>query len=209
MALIVPCTPTRGLLYRESIQSISRNLDPISTGIAFSKNKGIPDCHIEVVEKALLFCPSHIWIVEEDIVAPPKGVAQLFTALVTEDAYVAVGKYKLADGNWSFQQNEKGELLWSGLGCALIKTSVFKFLPKSKWFRNDFKVTISDDLVVDLEHDPENRRKHHRLDKFFFAQLHLNQIKSILVDDVICKHLYVEELNKEKINGCHVIKERT
>ena len=199
--MIAVLMPNRGLIFSEVLESVElmRNFQDVRT--YYSEDLPIPDSFNSLVElaiqdeKMLGYELSHILFVEEDTVPPPDALERLIEA----DADIAFIDYGVS--GWSCSARDKeGNILWCGLGCTLVKRSVFDKVPYP-WFRDDQMLRLNDWKWIDT--NPEKVYGGH--DIWFCTQALENgcEIKQVEGE---CKHLKLEELGQPEVNkGLHKI----
>lgn len=198
MTHVVACICSRGLVHSRTVEAVHSNLyDCCSEGdewdVVFTHGEPIPDAQNRVVKLALLQHPRYLWFVEEDIV-PPDGCLEEMLKL---ESRVVSAKYRLKGGSWAHRMVD-GEVLFCGLGCLLLGSSVFQILDYP-WFRSD----VSYDQF--LQNSTGEPRRFGGQDIYFFAQLKRAGIKANVID-VECDHLYVSKFGEPGQNvGFHSI----
>jgi hypothetical protein len=126
------CVPSRGLVFSRCMQSAIEGMQAlnavgIGTKYFYTHDLSIPDCHNTVVEKALADkTVDKIFFLEEDMYVDP----QTFVALATSEYDISIVQYNDRNGspNGIIHRNEQGEIIWTGLGAAVIKRKVFEDL---------------------------------------------------------------------------------
>lgn len=191
--------PTRGLIFSEVIEAIERerNLINEKTILYTTTDKPIPEAQNFLIEKALEDHEiTHVISVEEDTV-PFTGS---FAKLLQNDGDIVAIDYGVS--GWScIAKDQQGEILWCGLGCTLIKRTVFEALEKP-WFRTDKSLRLNDWQWID------NPAKYGGQDIWFCQQAKLAGFKISQVDGE-CKHLQLDNLGKKDYNnGMHQISQK-
>jgi|SRR3990167_3039085 len=189
--------PTRGLLFSEVLEGVEKNRKNYETELFISSNLPIPEAQNHLVAQALANSSiTHLWMVEEDTVPFARALEKL---LQSDEDIVAID-YGVA--GWSCITKDKtGEILWVGLGCTLVKRTVFEGLEKP-WFRTDKSLRLNDWQWID------NPAKYGTLDIWFCtkakeAGFKIKQIKGE------CKHLQFDEIGKKEHNdGIHKISQK-
>lgn len=192
----VVCLCTRGLVHSRTAEAVDDNINQTGNFWAkvWSHDKPIPEAQNFVVDKALCLKPEFIWFVEEDVV-PPHGT---LNRLLAEDVEVVAAKYRLSGGSWC-HGIANNKVVWAGLGCVLIRASVFKKLERP-YFSIDYKFDLA------LTEKRKNSYKRRGPDIYFYWQLKQAGIAPVLVD-VVCNHLRVDNYSPQRENGCHEIHE--
>ena len=125
--------PSRGLVFSRTAEELLENLKGYNHKIFFSHRKPIPECFEFPTTNALADKEvTHLWFVEDDMILPPtilKDMLDLDLAVVTVN-YPTTNK-----GNAAIL-SIKGQVIYGGTGCLLVKREVFNELPKP-YFRTD------------------------------------------------------------------------
>lgn len=189
--------PTRGLVFSEVEDSISRNLGKYDYKVYRSFNLVIPDGHNELTEQALSDGCSTLLFVEEDTVIPDGAVE----ALLLADTDIACVDYGV-NGYSCITKNKVGEILWCGLGCTLVKAQVFSKLEKP-YFRSDKLLLLNS--WPNIEWIDAGEQGYGGQDIYFCIKAREKGFKIKQVPGE-CKHLKLEELGRIEINkGLHQI----
>jgi len=97
----------------------------IATKYVYTHDLPIPDSHNACIDKALAdpACQK-IFIIEEDMYIDPTA----FVALATSEYPIAILQYNDKNGSphGIIHYNEEREIIWSGLGAAVIRREVFE-----------------------------------------------------------------------------------
>ena len=135
-------TPSRGLVHSRVVEAVMVNVAQASgaghefRGWCLTHNLPIPDCDEKVTRRGLATKADLLWFVEEDTVPPP-GALLASIALLGQFDVVAVD-YPVGTDAWAcINRDESGEIRWCGLGTTLIRSEVFKSLPRP-WFSTDW-----------------------------------------------------------------------
>lgn len=146
---VVAAIPTRGVILTECLDSVVENLSAAvqrfgcGAAIATTWDKPMPEGHNEVVKKALNFGATHIWMVEEDVIAPMLGLNEMLKA---DKDYVAIDLPEKSDKRRSYiarwpVNDPVYKIYWTHLGCTLIKREVFEKIPYP-WFENNHQYEV-------------------------------------------------------------------
>lgn len=122
MIKIITVLPTRGLVYAKTMQGFIDNAQDCDAGITMPIGFPLPEGHNQGVKEALFLGATHIWFLEEDNEAPRGVLRKMFE--MNED--IVVLDYNVGGGVSHIKRDEKGEVMWAGVGCALIKVEVFE-----------------------------------------------------------------------------------
>lgn len=139
--IIAVLIPTRGTLFTATVAALDRELSRFKHVRYFTVDLPIPHCRNALVEQAqasgLPF--THYLMVDDDVVSPEGGLQ----AMLDTDADIAIIDYPThnmgkhgKNGNVAYDSHKPGKkALWAGLGCTLVKASVFDDLEKP-YFRS-------------------------------------------------------------------------
>jgi len=196
--MIAVLTPSRGLIFAETIDAITRGLGP-EDHLSVTSGMETPKAFNYLVEENTCTDVSghttDMLFVEEDNVPPQAFISQMDNLLKDDVGAVCID-YPLANGNsTTVRLRETNELLYCGLGCTLISHEVFKAMPKP-WFRSDRAFRI--DLKEWINVDP--MKQYGLYDVYFFCLMRKIGFKLIQAPGV-CKHLKVDSSGKSEING--------
>lgn len=206
MKKIAVVLPTRGLVFTEVEEAIEKarhtfitHSERVDIEVVRSTNLPIPDSHNELTKIALLGHPEYIWYIEEDTVPPRNALYDLIKA----DADIAFIDYAI--NGWACSAKfEDGEILWSGLGCTLVKAKVFEKL-SYPYFRTDKSLSLNDDTYFQWLDMPNKYGGH---DIWFFCKAREAGFKLTQVSGE-CKHLRIDVLGQAGINnGFHQLSQK-
>lgn len=193
----VVCVCSRGLVHSRTIEAIDKNMDQVSGNWVrvFTHNKPIPKAQNSIVELARQHHPEWLWFVEEDIVPPDDTLQKLLDK--GKDCDVVATKYKLSGGEWSHFPIE-GELVFAGLGCLLVRLTVFDKIGYP-YFRTDRQFGFN------LQPAGKQPTIYGGQDVYFFAMLQKFDIQPEILD-VECQHLKVSVMGNMLDNtGFHSV----
>ncbi|MGH9341990.1 MAG: hypothetical protein ACRD1R_20990 [Acidobacteriota bacterium] len=205
---IAVLNPSRGLVFAEAMQSWREALAGIEHLCFTTWNQPIPDAFNVLVERFLGTDADYAWFLEEDVMVPPRALQ----ALLDLDADIAAINYPLKKGlNRLSEWRYRGELQWVGLGCTLVRRSVFTALPRP-WFRNDCAIAIvhpgSSCQEKFLEMVDRNSGQYGGQDAFFCWQARQRGFSIGVVPHMFCRHLILDQLGQPESNqGCHAIRQ--
>lgn len=199
---IAVCIPTRGVVFTEVMRGVVSNTTGKDWTLLTTTDQGLPDCMNQLVEAALASGAEWLWVVEEDT-APPAGVLD---RLLAEDADYIACDYPVGDSHTCFGFDAKG-ILWTGLGCTLIRADVLRKMPRP-WFECNANMTIVHRHELDVfTHDPStvvNKRGGHDLS--FCAKLRKMGVEIRGLEHAECRHLKLDRWNTDGSNSaCHTI----
>lgn len=138
------------------MESVDANLEGHDHVKLYSHDLPIPESFNELVERFLETDQEFAWFVEEDVVPP----ANALSLMVSEESAISFVDYPLKNKpNRPCYGVYRGRLIWVGLGCTLVRRSVFEKL-KKPWFETQWKYvavhtgSAAKDHVVQIMEDP-------------------------------------------------------
>lgn len=199
---MVVCLPTRGTIFTEVIQSVFQNALPFNAKFFFTSDKPIPDSFNTLFDAALKENPDLIWLVEDDVVVPPNGLNILLQTLEKKRADVVCAHYPLDSRYCHMILDSKGEFMYGGTGCVLIRSKSLLKL-KMPYFSVDFDyIRDGDELRV----KPAPKEKWAGQDVYFWRNCIESGLK-VEVAELRCEQLRLVRRGKHRSNqGCHIIK---
>jgi hypothetical protein len=199
---------TRGACISRTAEGMDTNL--IYSGLQWDRywehEKSIPDAQNSVIARALTAHPKYIWMIEEDIEPIPFTLLEMIDTLRKNELDVVCADYKLEGGTYACQYDNKGNLVWGGLGCVLMTADVMRKLA-NPWFRTN--VAYSFDQVTGKIKGPyfDEGDNYGRLDVHFYAQLARHNFKFGATQSH-CKHWRIRKYGEPNKNmGCHTLEE--
>jgi hypothetical protein len=150
---IAVCLPTRGIVLTQVLQSIERERKTYDMEIFYKEGLGIPEGHNEAVKEALLRTDAnYILMVEEDNVIPNGGIKAMLNLMRHTNAGIVCIDYGVNGYSCTAKERRTKEILWCGLGCTLVRRSVFDDIAYP-YFRSDQSLRLNDWKWVP-NHDP-------------------------------------------------------
>ncbi len=156
--------PTRGLVFTKVEQAIEEMRGDFDIRVFRSRDLPIPNGHNELAKQALEEGYDWLFLIEEDTV-PPKGALQKLLAV---DSDIACIDYGVA-GWGCVTKNPRGEILWCGLGCTLVKRKVFEKMTYP-YFRADRTLRLNDWTWQELPEQYIKTKQYGSLDIWFCDQ---------------------------------------
>lgn len=162
----------------------------------FTHDKAIPDAQNEIVEKALVYDPKWLWFVEEDIQPPDNALVRMLEYGTTHS--VITTRYRLKGGSQCGAES-MGKVSFTGIGCTLIRASVFRRIGIPYFFTGNIYNT-------DLKKVGVDPTLYGQQDVYFFARLKEVGIPVFIISDFSPNHLRVAEYGDIRNNkGFHRI----
>jgi hypothetical protein len=125
-------------MFSQTADEILQNVKGIPHKFFFSHRKPIPECFEQPTQKALVDeTITHLWFVEDDMILPSDTLQKL---LAMDKAVVTADYPVNKDGRGSIF-SIKGQIVFTGTGCLLVKREVFDEL-QQPYFRTDFRWNI-------------------------------------------------------------------
>lgn len=197
--MIAVIVPTRGFLFTQVSEVLEVERAFHDMRVYYSYDLPIPDSFNYLVKEAIhnegvIGRFDRFWFVEEDTVPPMGALSDLLSC----DSDIAFIDYPVH--GWSCSAKDiRGNVLWCGLGCTLVKREVFDAV-EEPWFRSDKVLRLNDGTWQN------NPAKYGGQDIWFSVQARnagytIKQVKGE------CVHLKLEHMGAEETNnGLHMIK---
>lgn len=203
-ARVAVILPTRGLVFtkvEEALEEyrLGEYREDYNMRIFRSHDLPIPDGHNSLTRQALTDNFDYLWFVEEDTV-PQAGALE---SLIQAKSSISCIDYGVT-GWGCVTRNGRGEILWCGLGCTLVKREVFEAL-EYPYFRVDKTLRLNDWTWQDLPEEYIRTKQYGSLDIWFCMQARAKGFEIVQVEGE-CEHLKLDELGKVGVNnGLHQI----
>ena len=175
------CIPSRALVHSRTMQDVIACSNGYNVNWYFSHGNPIPDCFNIIVEEAVRDKNDYIFIVEDDMKLPHDILKKLLSANVD----IALADYPVKKDKHTVAWSAKGEFLYGGVGCVLIKFKVFKIKLTPPYFRTDYGYTLDMEQVSPMGN-------HGLQDVDFYQQCKWANC-SIAVIDTPVGHYYLKE----------------
>lgn len=125
---------SRGLVFSKTMETVFDNIKDNLAGNTFdlfmAHDLPIPDCFNAPLEQALATKPDAVWFVEEDMVIG-KGTLAVMLKEFNNGYKFITGEYvDRRTGKNLICRNEKGIVIYTGMGCLLIDVKVFDKIPQ-------------------------------------------------------------------------------
>jgi len=193
--------PTRGLVFTKVEEAIEEFRTP-EVKVYRSNDLPIPDGHNKLAKQALSEGSDYLLFIEEDTV-PPTGALE---KLLKVDSDIACIDYGVS-GWGCVTKNVKGEILWCGLGCTLVKRQVLEKMT-FPYFRADMSLRLNDWTWQKLPEEYIKTKQYGSLDIWFCYNARKLGFTITQVEGE-AEHLELVELGKrETNNGLHTIQAR-
>ncbi len=202
------CIPTRGTLFTAVIQSVQANIreSHLRTEVFVTNGEPTPEVFNQLVHTAKAHGAKAILFVEEDTVPPEECIDSMYKALFAGLEIGAVCVEYPVKGGWStvVHLSHTGTILYCGLGCTMIKMSVFQGLSEP-WIHNDLEFSLNK-----KQWQPVSSRNPYGLyDVLFFTRLRTNHFEIVQIPGK-CSHLELfTPAEKEQNSSIHQIREKS
>lgn len=194
--------PTRGLIHSRTIESLMNNLKGLRFSIKISHDLPIPDCHNFCVDE-LLKSPqiSHLLLLEEDMLLPDDTIAKM---VFMDCDVVSVDYADRRTGTAFMKKDHLGNVVYTGVGCMLVKREVFKNL-RPPYFREGLFEEQDDGTIVERP-TSRPRASYGTQDVYFCNSLTKVGYSIDILESANIGHLQIEEWGADKTNkGSHKI----
>jgi SAM-dependent methyltransferase len=164
-----------------------------NTNFSIVQGKPVDIARQEIAEFALSVNAKYLFFLGDDVVVPPHTLRQLIFRMENNISIGTVGGVYCSKSNppsplvfrgngqgtyWDWKVGEFFEVTGLGMDCTLIRTEVFKEIPKP-WFK-----TVDDDNFL----DGVNKAELWTEDLYFFEKLRNTNWKVYCDGSVICQH---------------------
>jgi len=208
--MIACCTPSRGLIYSRTVESLFAGMDALrekgfEAKLYLSHDKPIPECHNYCIEKALADGADTIFFIEEDMYVAP----DTFVAIATHPADLVTVQYNDKNGSpfGIIHKNVQGEVLWSGLGATAVKRAVLEALG-TPYLSTDRRYKIVRGGNLEAIENPGSPWSYGGLDVDFYTRARAKGFKITVLENHRAHHFKLHKLGEEYTNnGCHDIRE--
>ena len=171
------CLPSRGYVYSRTMEDILRNTQKrTDIEFFFSHGRGIPDSANFITENALDAGVDYIWFVEDDQKLP----ADILEQMLALDEDVVICDYPIGRFGKCVKVYPNGTIR-AGLGCTLIKASVFEKL-KRPYFSADYEFGVTQEGIQPMEMNPDRDKTkvHGNHDLIFYYRLWEAKVKFVV-----------------------------
>jgi len=132
--------PSRGLVFSRTMDSVFRNLRGMESSLFMAHDLPIPECFNTPMEEALGEYCDYVWFVEEDMLLPDFTLAKM---IYMDCNVVSVDYADKRTGRPFLQKDGHGHVLYTGVGCMLVKRDVFNHLERP--FFKEALLKLNDD----------------------------------------------------------------
>lgn len=198
--------PSRGLVFSKTMESVFNNIKNKDCNLYITHDLPLPDCFNIPLEKALKDKCNLIWFVEEDMLIP-EGTLDKMIKMILRGSTVVSADYANKNNGESFTFKNKNEVLFTGMGCMLLDSSVFKKIKKPYIRQGTFWIK-EDEGNKYLEYHPEIPQKGYGTQDVYLCQELIRTGNKIDLVDAKIGHLkLIEKSDPLSNNGKHTIKE--
>ncbi len=186
--------PTRGIVLTEVLNALLEELSSYDYKIYMSWNLGIPDGHNTLTKQAIMDGYDYILFIEEDNVIPKGSLKEMLEL----DGDIVPVDYGVS--GWSCITKYKGEAMWCGLGCTLVKRNVFEAL-EYPYFRSDKLLLLNE--WPEIKWIDAGNQVYGGQDIYFCIKAREKGFK-ITQASGESRHLLLDNFGKKETNtGCH------
>jgi len=194
--VIAALLPSRGLVHSRTVEAVDRELMDTDSKVFYTHDKPIPDCFNILSEKFLDSGADFAWFVEEDVV-PPEGALKSLLALLESGKSISFINYPLIKFNnaicYKFFQDE---VVWTGMGCTLVKREVFEKLERP-WFKDKHSLVAIMSGSAQRDYRLELRENKDIIyggqDVYFCSKAFFKGFRIGIVEDLECEHLCAQQ----------------
>lgn len=213
--MIAIATPTRGLTFTRTMQSIVDGMQAlnklgVATKLFTTHELNIPDGHNYCTETALSDpAVQKIFFVEEDMYISPEA----FVELCTSPHEMVTLQYNDKNGRpHGIIEFDEGEVVWCGLGATVVTRKIFEtidkpyFYTKRRW--KNLRSVVGGKLVKTYEKlQFESEYQYGGLDVDFCMRVRNNGFRIVCLPNHKAQHFQLVKLGEPHINnGCHEIR---
>ncbi len=197
--------PSRGTMFSRTTESIFNNIYGKEAKLYMAHELPIPICFNYAFQKAYNDGCDYFWFVEEDMLIPDGSLDKL---LELNAPVVGIDYADRRTGKSLTFKNKKGEVLYTGMGCLLVKREVMDKIPPPWFKRMVFWIVDTDDGDVDYVPKPEiNATGYGTQDVVFSYEIRQLGYKINIVWDIPVGHMQLEKKGEDIVNdGTDMIK---
>ena len=193
--------PSRGLVHSRTVESMLKNLSGYEFEIFFSHDLPIPDCFNVPMSKALKTNATHIFFLEEDMLLPDDTIAKM---VFMDCDVVSVDYADRRTGLPFMKKDHLGNVVYTGVGCMLVKREVFENL-RPPYFRESLFEQQNDGTLLERPIS-RPRASYGTQDVYFCNSLTKAGFTIDILEEANIGHLQIEEWGADKTNkGSHKI----
>jgi hypothetical protein len=207
MPKIAVCIPSRGLVFSKLMESVVNNIKDYDFSLHMAHNISIPNCMNFPVEEALEDKDvTHIWLVEEDHIFPKDTLKRM---LEMNEPVVSTAYSDRRNQINLVLQNPDGEVLYTGIGCMLVKREVFDKLEKPYFRCAMYEIQKNNGFTKLVLRENIKHNYYGSHDVYFCCSLRNAGYKINLLPNAKIGHMMVVEKGEDmKNDGCHLITTR-
>lgn len=193
--------PSRGTVFSRTMESVFENVKgKDNVELFMSHDLPIPICFNSPTKRALDSGCDLFWYVEEDMLIPPGTLDRM---LALDRPVVSVDYADRRSGASLTYRKKNGEVLFTGMGCMLVKREVLEKM-EVPWFRRMvFWLDESDDGDIDYIPKPDLiPNGYGTQDAYFHYTIHQLGYKTDMIYDIKVGHMILDEKGQDiKNNG--------
>lgn len=203
--MIAVITASRGTMFSRTTESIFNNIYGKEAKLYMAHELPIPICFNYAFQKAYKDGCDYFWFVEEDMLVPDGTLDRL---LATDEPVCGVDYADRRTGKSLTFKNKKGEVLYTGMGCLLVKREVMDKISPPWFKRMVFWIMDTDDGDVDYVPKPDIATTGYGTqDVMFCYEIRQLGYKINMLWDIPVGHMTLEKKGDDVINnGADMVK---
>lgn len=200
--------PTRGTIFTRTMMSVLREVSGKEHSFYMTEDIPLPDSRNVLVQKALESSVTHFLLVDDDIDLPVGSLDRMLDKnepiVIIDYPTHWIGENAGNTGNVAYNywlprcegeckhdpkvHEIKGkEIMWAGIGCALIKREVFETI-KPQWFEVGGKMFLRKQKTGEIYYTGFVQSQGGGEDFVFYQKAKEKGYKINLIEDMVCGH---------------------
>jgi len=202
------CLSSRGLVFSRTMESVFKNTKGKDWELYMTHDLPLPKCFNVALNRALKDKCDLIWFVEEDMLIPEGTLDKMIEMMSNGLTVISTDYPNKHNGDSFVYEDGRGNILFTGMGCMLLDSKVFKDMDKPYIRQGTFWIKQDDSNATYLEYHPEITQKGYGTqDVYLCHQLTENGNKIVLVDAEIGHMKLVGTSDPLSNNGQYKIEE--
>jgi len=200
------CIASRGMVFSKTMESVIQNLKGKDFELYMAHDLPIPDCFNVPLKRALKDKCKLIWFVEEDMYVPSDTLDKMLALFSAGHSVISSDYADRRTRESLVYRNEKDEILYTGMGCMLVKAELLKKLLPELIQTYVFWLVKNDDGITELQPHPEIKNKGYGTQDVYLCYSLKELGEDIVLVDSKIGHLQLIEKGKSnQNNGAHKI----